>query len=153
MPTHEKRKPLMKHILFLLFFAASAMFSTAQTIVILEDVVIQDQENTYTAPGRTVQLDRAEGTEETILFAGNDLEIKAHFKVSTHKSPRSSVKDSAVNLEMTLYLYAAGKKDKRRVDKIYYMDQDRSSAFKETFIIKNGIDIRKIEVSFAAQIK
>ena len=143
----------MKRTLLFLFVAVMALIGTAQTVVILEDVVIQDQENTYTAEGRTITLDKAEGSEETILFAGNDLEVKAHFKVSTHKSPRSSMKDSAVNLEMTLYLYAAGKKDKRRVDKIYYMDQERSSTFKETFVIKNGIDIRKIEVSFAAQLK
>ena len=143
----------MKRMLLSLLVPALALVGTAQTVVILEDVVIQDQENTYTAEGRTITLDKAEGSEETILFAGNDLEVKAHFKVSTHKSPRSSMKDSAVNLEMTLYLYAAGKKDKRRVDKIYYMDQERSSTFKETFVIKNGIDIRKIEVSFAAQIK
>ena len=143
----------MKRMLLSLLVPALALVGTAQTVVILEDVVIQDQENTYTAEGRTITLDKAEGSEETILFAGNDLEVKAHFKVSTHKSPRSSMKDSAVNLEMTLYLYAAGKKDKRRVDKIYYMDQERSSTFKETFVIKNGIDIRKIEVSFAARIK
>ncbi len=75
-------------------------------------------------------------------------------KVSTHKSPRSSVKDSAVNLIMELDLLENGKKkDNRRVEKIFYMDQKRTTTFSEKFVIKKGIDVRTIAVKFDAEIE
>ena len=46
---------------------------------------------------------------------------------------RSSLKDSAVNLIVTLNMEAGKKKDKRRTEKIFYMDDARTSTFKGAF--------------------
>ncbi len=140
-----------KTLLLLLVLGASAVYG--QTIVQLSNVRIKDGPDVRTGNTLSVQLNRAEGKDDAVLYADQNMELKVHFKVTTHNVRRSSTKDGAVNLMMVMRMSAYGKKDKRQTEKIFYMDQERTTTFNEKFVIKQGIDVRKIEVSFDAAIK
>jgi len=139
-------------LLSLLLVTASAL--SAQTIVKISNVTITEKEAVSPGKDVTTALNGSEGSEKVVLFTDGPLAVRTWFKVTTHKSPRSSLKDSAVNLVMELDLLENGKKkDNRRVEKIFYMDQKRSTTFTEKFVIKKGIDVRTITVKFDAEIE
>jgi hypothetical protein len=138
-------------LLLLLFLSKAA---DAQTMVRITNLTITEKEVATPGPELTGQLKGAEGSERVVLFSDGPYAVRTWFKVSTHKSPRSSNKDSAVNLIMELDLLENGKKkDNRRVEKIFYMDQARSTTYNEKFVIKKGIDVRVIHVKFDATIE
>lgn len=138
--------------LLLLLFTLT--FSQAQTRVRITNLTITEKEVATPGAEASAQLNGAEGSERVVLFSDGAFSLRTWFKVSTHKSPRSSLKDSAVNLIMELDLLENGKKkDNRRVEKIFYMDQSRTTTFNEKFVIKKGIDVRTIQVKFDATIE
>ncbi len=141
-------------LLLLSLIVLFATASHAQTRVKITNVSITEKENVSKGPDATSVLNGSEGSERIVLFTDGPLSVRTWMKVSTHKSPRSSTKDSAVNLIMELDLLQNGKKkDNLRVEKIFYMDQARTTSFNEKFVIKNGIDVRVLEVKFDAEIE
>ncbi len=144
----------MRTLLLSLLLIALTPALNGQTVVRITNLSTTEKEVSHPGSDATVQLNGAEGSERVVLFTDGALSIRTWFKVSTHKSPRSSTKDSAVNLIMELDLLENGKKkDNRRVEKIFYMDQSRTATFNEKFVIKKGIDVRVIEVKFDASIE
>jgi hypothetical protein len=143
----------MRILLLSLILLASDLLQS-QTVVRISNVTITEKENVSKGTDVTSTLNGAEGSERIVLFTDGPTAIRTWFKVSTHKSPRSSTKDSAVNLIMELDLLENGKKkDNRRVEKIFYMDQARTTTFKEEFVIKTGITVRVLKVQFDAAIE
>ena len=125
----------------------------AQTQVKITNVVIVDGDRTIQGNDQVFSLNSAEGADHVVLYNADGYILKCWFKVSTHDSPRSSVKDSAVNLIMQLRLFVGNKKqDERRVEKIFYSDQARKASYSEKFNMKTGINIRAITVSFDAEV-
>ena len=143
---------MLRRTLSLILLVAPILL-LGQTVVDLSNVVVKDGGQEHTGQDQSIALRGDEGSENTVLYADQDLTLRIHFKVSTHNVRRSSMKDSAVNLIMTLYMEAGKKKDKRRTEKIFYMDDARTSSFKERFLIKQGVNNRIIDVSFDAKIK
>lgn len=74
-------------------------------------------------------------------------------KVSTHNMKRSSIKNSAANGTFELDLYVNGKKYGRRVEKIFYGEDERMAHIKETFTVKSGITMRMITVEYDARVE
>ncbi|MCC7501103.1 MAG: hypothetical protein IT229_01145 [Flavobacteriales bacterium] len=143
----------MRTLLLSTLLITSSLLS-AQTKVKITNVTITSQEQETKGANATSVLNGSEGSERITLFTDGAYAVRTWMKVSTHKSPRSSVKDSAVNLIMELDLLENGKKkDNRRVEKIFYMDQKRTTTFSEKFVIKKGIDVRTIAVKFDAEIE
>jgi len=52
-----------------------------------------------------------------------------------------------------MVLKVDGKRNKRVVQKTFYAEQDRTATFEEAFLIKRGIDVRKITVAFNDRIE
>jgi hypothetical protein len=138
---------------FILFLFLSPLFISAQTTLKITNVQITEKEQVMTGSDVTASLNNDEGKKGIVIYAGGDLEIKGSFKVKSHNVARSSVKNSAVYLSMNLKLKTGGKTDSREVMKTFYMDDTRSTEFKEKFVIKRGIDTRVIEVRFDAAIE
>jgi len=144
----------MRTLLLSLLLIATSATLRAQTTVRITNLTTTEKEVSTPGADASAQLNGAEGSERIVLFTDGAYSIRTWFKVSTHKSPRSSTKDSAVNLIMELDLLENGKKkDNRRVEKIFYMDQARTTSYTEKFTIKKGIDVRVIEVRFDASIE
>lgn len=140
----------------LAILAASACMSLpAQTQVHITNVSIQDGDLLTKGLDQTYILNNAEGSDHVVLYDHGEYKVKLWFKVSTHDSPRSSLKDSAVNLIMQLRLFVREQKqDERRVEKIFYLDQAKKASYKERFTVKErkSINSRSIEVSFDAEL-
>lgn len=131
----------------------STLLLPAQTQVKITNVVIVDGDRTVQGNDQLFSLNNAEGADHVVLYDADGYLLKCWFKVSTHDSPRSSVKDSAVNLIMQLRLFIGDKKqDQRRVEKIFYGDQSRKASYSEKFNMKKGINVRTITVTFDAEV-
>ncbi|HEY0976682.1 MAG TPA: hypothetical protein VGE21_04370 [Flavobacteriales bacterium] len=142
----------MRHLLFLLLLV-SGLSMQAQTKVHFRNIRVIEKGDTLHGPDVSFELGRAEGAERTVLYTGGDVLVKAWAKVSSHNVRRSSVKDSAVNLIMELDMHAGRDKDNKRLEKIFYLDQSRTSTVTQRFNFKDGITMRGITLSFQCGIE
>ena len=131
-----------------LLFALLAVPSFSQSVFRVTNVTVTEKEEVHKGMEVTAILNGDEGSDRVVVFSGHGIVVKAWVKVSTHDVRRSSVKDSAVNVIFELDIIVDGKKDERRVEKIFYGDQARSTHIKEKFTIKEGITMRVITVDF-----
>lgn len=138
----------MTRISCLVASAAFCLSLSAQTIYKISNVTITEDEKVQKAMDVTAMIKGAEGSDRVMIFASQDITLESKVKVSTQNVARSSLKSSAVNATFEIDLRLNGKKDNRRVEKIYYMDQERKSHFKEKFVFKNGNQVRVIVVEF-----
>lgn len=138
---------MIRHVLLIIasLFACSL---NAQTIYRITNVTITEKDQVTNGQDVTAEIRGAEGTDRVQILAGQDIELRSSVKVSTQNVKRSGLKSSAVNAIFEIDLKVDGKKDNRRVEKIYYMDQERRSHFKEKFVFKNGNQVRVLTVEF-----
>ena len=120
----------------------------AQTVYRISNATITEKDQVTQGTDVTANIRGAEGSDRVVIHANQEYTVTAWVKVSTHNVKRSSVKNSAVNAIFELDLKAAGKKDGRRVEKIFYGDQERKTHIKEVFTIKHGIHVRTITVEY-----
>jgi hypothetical protein len=130
---------------------ASAL--NAQTLYRISNVTITEKESTVNGLDVTAEIKGSEGSDRVVMYAGQDMELRSKVKVSTQNVARSSLKSSAVNAIFEIDLVVDGKKGNRRVEKIYYMDQERASKFSEKFVFKNGNQVRVITVAFEGRLE
>lgn len=142
----------MRTIVFSLVLIA-ALTTSAQTQVIVSNVSVAEKSGTTTGNGTTIQLNSDEGADRAVIYEQGDLRAKVWCKVSTHNVRRSSLKDSAVNLIFEIDLDAGKDHDNKRVEKIFYMDQTRTSTITQKFNFKQGINMRVVTLKFDAEIK
>lgn len=131
----------------------TALTTSAQTQVIVSNVSVAEKSGTTTGNGTTIQLNSDEGADRAVIYEQGDLRAKVWCKVSTHNVRRSSLKDSAVNLIFEIDLDAGKDHDNKRVEKIFYMDQTRTSTITQKFNFKQGINMRVVTLKFDAEIK
>ena len=128
--------------------ACVASVGQAQTIFRISNVTITEKENVITGNGATAEIKGSEGSDRVVIHADQHMTIKARVKVSTQNVARSSLKSSAVNAIFEIDMILDGKKDNRRIEKIFYTDQERTTHLKEKFVTKQGNQVRVITVEF-----
>lgn len=143
----------MTRILPSLLFLLTVGMAQAQTRFQISNVTVTENERVMSGNDATAQMGGAEGSDRVVIFDQDGIRVRAWVKVSTHKVRRSSVKDGAVNAIFELDLELSGKKDGRRVEKIFYAGQERTTRISEKFTIKSGIDVRVITVSYQGRIE
>ena len=138
-----------------LFFsplAIIATFTQAQTLVKVTNITVTENEQVLQGANVTAEMPKGEGTDRIILYAGQNITAETWIKVNTHNVRRSSLKDGAGNMMFEIDLVVNGKKDNRRVERIFYAGQERKTRISEKFTIKKGLDMRVITVSYDAEI-
>ena len=143
----------MTRILPSLLFLLTVGMAQAQTRFQITNVTVTENERVMSGNDATAQMGGAEGSDRVVIFDQDGIRVRAWVKVSTHNVRRSSVKDGAVNAIFELDLELNGKKDGRRVEKIFYAGQERTTRISEKFTIKSGIDVRVITVSYQGRIE
>jgi phospholipase/lecithinase/hemolysin len=138
----------MKRYILLSALLLSIGFAQAQTIYKISNVTITENQQVVNGMDVSAVIKGSEGSDRVVIYAGQDMTLESKVKVSTQNVKRSSVKSSAVNAIFEINLKVAGDKDNRRVEKVYYMDQERKSHFKEKFVFKEGNKVRVITVEF-----
>lgn len=91
-------------------------------------------------------------SKEYLLYAGNNLSIVAKYKITTYKSSRSSLKNSALNVIIRYYTVMNEKKSKRRSEKIFYLDQKREFNVDELFTFKDGYNASSVKLTYTAEL-
>lgn len=133
--------------------AGFASLAMAQTQLRITDLTITEREDIRRGGEVTASLRGTQGKRPVLLYADQRFTLDGKFKVKTHNVRRQSVKQGAVYLTMNMRLKVDGKRNKRISQKTFYAEQDRSATFKEDFLIKRGIDVRKISVAFVGAIE
>ena len=144
---------MMRRLLLPLAALLLATSAFAQTKIDFSDVRALDRNDSLHGTDATIQLNKAEGSDNAVLMTAGDVIVKVTAKVTTHKSPRSSLKDSAVNLDLDITMKAGKEKDTKHVEKIFYMDQKRRGTVTQRFNFKNGINMRTITLTFNVSIE
>jgi hypothetical protein len=142
---------MIRNSLFILALAFSSL-AGAQTLVKISDLTLSEKEDVRRGTDLTAQLPEAEGVARVMLYADQHITAQAKVKVSTHNVRRSSVKDGAVNLIFDVELVVDGIRDKRRVERIFYAEQERKATIEEKFTIKQGIDMRVVTLAFVVEV-
>ncbi|MEO8591664.1 MAG: hypothetical protein ABI432_19940 [Flavobacteriales bacterium] len=124
-----------------------------QTLFRITNVTVSEKEDVHRGNEVTANMNGDEGSDRLVIFTDKGIIVKAWVKVSTHNVRRSSVKNSAVNVIFELDLIVDGKKDERRVEKIFYGDQARTTHISEKFTMKQGITMRVITVDFDGSVE
>ncbi len=130
-----------------------ANIALAQTQLRISNISIAEKEGTRQGTDVSASLRGAEGKRPIQLYADQEYELSGSFKVVSHNVRRQSAKQGAVYLTMKMVLKVNGKSNKRVVQKTFYADQDRTAQFEESFLVKRGIDVRKITVKFDGRIE
>ncbi len=133
--------------------ALTTTFAIAQTQLRVSDLSITEKGNTVRGTEVTASLKGAQGKQSVVLYADQNYTVEGSFKVKTHNVHRQSAKQGAVYLTMYMTLKVDGKSNKRVVQKTFYAEQDRGTRFEEEFLIKRGIDVRRIKVAFTGAIE
>lgn len=153
---HLSNHTAMKYLLTATALCAAAVLS-AQTRVKITNVTITEKDQVTQGMDVTLdpsgQLNQAEGADRALIFDQGDVKVKLWCKISTHNSKRSSLKDSAVNMIYEIDMKAGKDKDNKRLEKIFYMDQSRTTTITQKFTFKEGITMRVISLKFDAEIK
>ena len=142
----------LRHLMLLLLLVV-ATGATAQTRIHFRDIRVVEKGDTLRGADVTMELRGAEGTERGGLFSAGDVSVQAKARVTSHNVRRSSVKDGAVNLVMEVDMHAGRDKDNKRIEKIFYLDQARTSAVVQRFTFKDGITMRGITLLFNCAIE
>lgn len=146
----------MKNLLCMLALCTATVLS-AQTRVKITNVTIAEKERTANGMDVTLdpsgQLNQAEGADRAVIFNEGDVQVKLWCKISTHNSKRSSLKDSAVNMIYEIDMKAGKDKDNKRLEKVFYLDQSRTTTITQKFTFKEGITMRLITLKFDAEIQ
>ncbi|MEO7082361.1 MAG: hypothetical protein ABIY71_12575, partial [Flavobacteriales bacterium] len=97
---------MKRHLLLFLGMFLVVAFGWAQTRIVFTEVRALDRQDSLHGKDVTIQLNRAEGKDNTVILSAGDVNVKVRAKVKTHRSRRSSLKDSAVNLTLDLSVQA-----------------------------------------------
>jgi hypothetical protein len=142
----------MHRLLLPTLFALLSSFAVAQTQLRLTNITITEKDDVRRGPDVSASLRGAQGKKPVQIFADQRYALSGSFKVKTHNVRRQSVKQGAVYLTMKMRFNVDGKRNKRVVQKTFYAEQDRTARFEESFLIKRGIDVRKVNVAFEGRI-
>ncbi|HUM45782.1 MAG TPA: hypothetical protein PLD84_02565 [Chitinophagales bacterium] len=134
-------------LLSLLLFSAAGYAQTTGTLKIQNIRLVIDGKET-TSPDLTLPFEWSKDSQEFPLYKNDQFSIVAKYRLSTHKSPRSSLKSSALNVIINYYMVMNGDKDKRRSEKIFYLDQERQFNVEELFVFKEGFNNSNVKLSY-----
>lgn len=142
----------MSRIIPVLALLLATTMVNAQTIFRITNVTITEKDQVVAGNDATAEIRGAEGSDRVLIHASQDIELKSKVRVSTRNVRRSSHMRSAVNAIFEIDLTVDGKRDNRRVEKIFYMDQERTTRLEEKFVFKNGNKVRTVTVAFNAHL-
>ena len=141
----------VSRLLLIGFFLITKM-GNAQTTgsLKIQNIKLTIDGKEVTSPDLTLPFEWSKDSKEYQLYTGDQLSIMAKYRISTHKSSRSSVKNSALNVIINYYVTMGEEKDKRRSEKIFYLDQARQFNVEDLFTIKKGYDNSIIKLNYTA---
>jgi hypothetical protein len=141
----------MKNIHLLILFFCVNFLANAQdvTLQMTNIKVIMAKTDTVKTVNKNLSLKNNGGFQEVELFNENNLKIKASYKINTHFAVRrSNLKKSAVNVKIVYTFFYQGKKNKIKVQRIFYLDDEKSFEEEQTAIFRNGINNKLFHLKY-----
>jgi hypothetical protein len=144
---------MIKNIILLFLFFPLLAFAQDYAQLTISNIKVVDGTKTIENDKVVlVQLNEGKRKNDNILFAGSDITIEADIRVVAYDSKRSSSKSGAVKIKTVYFLNHGGKRDKRTTEQVFYLDDAREYQAKETFVIPNGLNSKKIVLTFKGKL-
>lgn len=141
----------MKRIINLLLFSLFALHhSNAQTYarINVNQVTVKTGNQQLTGGAVSIPLELRDKTNAVTLFANEDIKITVRYKLLDMKSGRSDNKASGIRFKIEYTCTYKGKTEKRQVERMFFINDQRAFDEKEAFIFNNKISNTKIAFSY-----
>lgn len=87
------------------------------------------------------------------LFSNGELVIKASYKLADLKSNRSDNKAAGIRFRITYTCTYKGKKTERKVERFFFLNDERKFEEKDVFVFSSGINNTKVELRYTGQLE
>lgn len=144
----ESRRHMKNLLLCILVSLGCGLSAQAQTRIRLDHVRAITGGDTLQGSDAVLVLNGSTGAGDAMVLQAGELMAKVHVRLSTNSSARSSMKDSAVRLHLSIAMRSGRDKDNREVDKVFYLDQQRSATINQRFNFKDGIAVHGVTLQF-----
>jgi hypothetical protein len=143
------KKVLLALFLFPLLLSAQVEY----TVLEITDVVVKNQTDSVMGVPFNIYLKDDTKNRENILINSEKLNIKANFAIASNNNKRSSTKSGSVRVTVTYYSFFNEKKDKRKTEYIFYLNNERKFEVKETFVFGNGLKATQYTLTYKGLFK
>lgn len=140
----------MKTTMFTILMMAFSFFAFAQknATIRIESVTVKVNGQEFKGGPVNIPLEIKDKTLPTIIYSDGDLVITATYKLFDVKSYRSQSKSSSIKFKIEYTCKYKGKKVERKVERMFFLNDQRAFDEKDTFVITDGIKNFKIELMY-----
>lgn len=131
----------------------SAQTVQSQTRITFTGITATQGEQVVEGPNAAIQLRGVQGSGNVMLVDAGGISAQVAATVKAHSTLRTSLKNSAVSVNMKLNVKAEGQRATTQVEKIFYLDQERSASITKTFHFRQGITSRPVTLSYTVTIE
>ena len=131
-----KSRSELKLIFVNILFWGLVPFSNAQEMkIVLNTVEIRIKDASANGIKGDFRISAGKMSGSQTLFDTDSLKIQARYKLTANNSRRSQTKDSSVKLLIDYSLVYKGRGESRKVEKVFFLDNERAFSGNETFNI------------------
>lgn len=149
---HElnQKNNTMQKIMFVLLAACIGLGAQAQKFAKIQvnEVKVKIGEQQFTGEAVTIPLELRDKTSPVTLFANADVKITATYKLIDMKSGRSDHMASGIRFKIVYDCVYKGKKQNRKVERMFFLNDKREFEEKDYFVINDKIKNTKIEIKY-----
>lgn len=130
----------IKIFLLLFLFSAGILKVSAQETVNIsfKDIVVSIKGNESNGKEGSYPFVLGKTSLPFQLYVSDSLTITAKYRLNAYNSKRSQVKDSSLRLHVFYTVVYHDVKTEKKVEKMYFLDQERKFSDKETFNLNTG---------------
>lgn len=139
----------MKKLLWLCLFSPFLTFAQVSPRLVCSNIkVYADSLKFESTDSRIVGYLEGEGLQVMKFFFNNEITIDAVFKIQPIQSRRSSVKSGSIRVSVVYFLVAGNSVDKRKTERIIYLNDLVDFDFLENFVYQDGLKNKRVSLSY-----
>lgn len=145
----------MKQTCLMVLFLCINFFANAQDVKVkISNIkVIMAKTDTLKTVDKNVFLTNKGGFQEVEIFNERNVWIKAAYKIRTNNGVRrSNLKKSAVDVDIVYTFIYEGKKNKIKVRRTFYLDDEKTFEESQTALFKSGINNKLFTLKYVGEI-
>lgn len=146
----------MKKILFAITVLAFAFISASaqdKLSMSLSSIQVDNQGAIIPGPDQTIDLYINKNTPLIPLVNDGGVKVAVSYKLVSYNSRRSENKNAGIKLKVRYVCETGGKKIENKIERMFFLKDDRSFDEKENFVITGRLKSQIIKLSYTAQLE
>lgn len=134
---------------------AMAIASQAQDKLAMKITNVKAEQNgsTVTGPDQTIDLFINRNTPVITLVNDAGLKIGVSYKLVAYNSARSENKNSGIKLKVRYICETGGKKIETKVERMFFLKDDRTFEEKENFVVAGRLKNQVIKLNYTGELE